>query len=84
MAKPKFITDREELNARLMKQYELGREQEETLRVRERALFDRLDPASVHADRDLVLRLARDRAGMAADALGQIDRESVVGHSRRL
>ena len=28
------ITEREELNARLKKQYELGRQQEETLRVR--------------------------------------------------
>src|SRR5437868_9461527 len=34
MATHEDITEREELNARLKKQYELGREQEETLRVR--------------------------------------------------
>src|SRR5437016_10066109 len=34
MATQEDITQRQELNARLKKQYELGREQEETLRVR--------------------------------------------------
>jgi diguanylate cyclase (GGDEF)-like protein len=34
MATHEDVTEREELNARLKKQYELGREQEETLRVR--------------------------------------------------
>src|SRR5206468_346820 len=34
MATHEDITEREELNARLKKQYELGREQEETLRIR--------------------------------------------------
>ena len=34
MATHEDITEREELNARLKKQYELGKEQEETLRVR--------------------------------------------------
>ncbi len=33
MATHEDVTEREELNARLKKQYELGREQEETLRV---------------------------------------------------
>jgi hypothetical protein len=31
-----------------------------------------------------VLRFARDRARVAADAFGEIDRETVVGHRRRL
>ncbi len=39
MATHEDITEREELNARLKKQYELGKEQEETLRVRN-FLFD--------------------------------------------
>ena len=33
------------------------------------ALLDRLDPAAIHADGDLVLGLARDRARVTADAL---------------
>jgi hypothetical protein len=54
---------------------------EEPLRLRESAFFDRLHPAAVDADRDLVLGLARDRAGVAADAFSEIDREPVVGHA---
>src|SRR5438093_13502799 len=54
---------------------------EEPLRLRERSFLDGLDPAAVHADRDLVLRLAGDRAGVAPDALAKIDREPVVGHA---
>ena len=55
--------------------------EEQPLRVRERSLLDRLDPAAVHADRDLVLGLARDRAGMTADALSQIDRKAEISQS---
>ena len=56
--------------------------EEEPLRVRERALLDRLDPAAVDADRDVVLGLARDRARVAADAFPQIDGEPVIRHER--
>ena len=43
--------------------------EEQPLRVGERALLDRLHPAAVDADRNVVLRLAGDRARMTADAL---------------
>src|SRR5262249_24812196 len=45
-----------------------------------RALLDRLDPASIDADRDLVLRLARDRAGVTPNTFSEIDGKPVVGH----
>ncbi len=54
---------------------------EEAAGVGERALLDRLDPAAVHADRNLVLGLAGDRAGVTADAFSEVDGEPVVGHS---
>ena len=54
--------------------------EEEPPRVGERALLDRLHPAAVHADRNLVLGLAGDRARVTADALAQVDGEPVVGH----
>ncbi len=53
---------------------------EQALRVWERALLNRLHPAAIHADGNVVLRLARDRTGVAADALRQVDREAVVRH----
>ena len=56
---------------------------EEPPRRWKRTLFNRFDPAAVDADRDLVLRLARDRAGVTADAFSEIDREPVVGHPGR-
>jgi hypothetical protein len=56
--------------------------QEQPLRLRKRALLDGLDPAAIHADRDVVFRLAGDRAGVTPDALAQIDRKPVVRHRR--
>jgi hypothetical protein len=53
---------------------------EEAFGVGERSLLDGLHPASVDADRNLVLGLAGDRAGVAADAFPQIDRETVIRH----
>ena len=58
--------------------------EEEALRVGERALLDRLHPAAVHADGNLVLGLAGDRARVTADALSQIDGEPVVGQAAGL
>ena len=55
--------------------------EEEPARVRKDALFNRLDPTAIHADRNVVLRLARNRARVAPDAFAQIDREPVGGHS---
>jgi hypothetical protein len=55
--------------------------EEEALGARKRALLDGLDPAPVHADRNLMFGLAGDRARVAADALAQIDRETVIGHA---
>ena len=57
---------------------------EEAAGVGERALLDRLHPAAVHADRNLMFGLARDRARMTADALPEVDREAVVGHAEAL
>src|SRR5690606_4232984 len=55
--------------------------EEEARRVGETPLLDGLDPAAVHADRNLVLRLAGDRAGMTADALAKVYGNTVVGHA---
>ena len=46
-------------------------------RVGENALFDVLDPSSVHAHWHLVLGLARYRTGVTTDALAVIDYETV-------
>ena len=46
----------------------------------ERPFLDRLHPAPVDADRDLVLGLARNRARVAADAFSEVDGEPIVGH----
>jgi hypothetical protein len=54
--------------------------EEEPPRIGERPLLDRLHPAAVRSDWNLVLRLARDRARMAPDALSEIDGEPVVWH----
>ena len=54
---------------------------EEALRLGERAFLDGLHPAAIHANRDLVLGLAGDRAGVTADAFSEIDGEPVVGHA---
>jgi hypothetical protein len=54
---------------------------EVTPRVRERTLLDVLHPGAVHAQRDLVLLLARHRAGVAADAFPLVDHEAVA-HAR--
>ncbi len=55
--------------------------EEESAGVGERAFLDGLDPTAVHAHRNLVLGLARDRAGVAADAFSKVDGEPVVGHA---
>ncbi len=54
--------------------------QEQPLRLREHALLDRLHPAPIHPDGNVMLGLARNRAGMTPDALPEIDREAVSGH----
>jgi hypothetical protein len=55
--------------------------EEEAACVREGAFLDCLDPASVHADGDLVLSLARDRARVTADALSQIYCKAEICHT---
>src|SRR5262249_48961689 len=47
---------------------------------RERPLLDRFHPAAIDADRNVVLRLARDRARMTPDAFSKIDSEPIVRH----
>jgi len=46
-------------------------------RIRIRPLLDVFDPRAIHRERDMVLRLARNGASVAADALPVIDNESV-------
>ena len=50
-------------------------------RIGIRALLDVLDPRTIYAERNVVLRLAGHRAGVAADTLAVIDDKS-VSHSR--
>src|SRR5882724_2212789 len=47
------------------------------------SVFHVLYPGAIHRERDMVFRFARDRAGVAADALPVIDDES-VSHAWRL
>ena len=55
--------------------------EEEAARVGKGAFLDGLDPAAIDADRNLVLGLAGDGAGVTADAFSKIDGEPVVGHA---
>jgi hypothetical protein len=57
--------------------------EEESAGVGEGAFFDRLDPTAVDADRNLMLGLARNGAGVAADTFSKIDCETVVRHGRK-
>jgi hypothetical protein len=45
--------------------------------IGKRPLLHVLHPGAVHGERNMVLGLARDRAGMAANALAVVDDESV-------
>jgi len=45
--------------------------------VRKNTLLNVLDPGPVHSDRNVVLSLARHRAGMTPDALAVINYEAV-------
>src|SRR5207245_11046568 len=47
-------------------------------RIRERPLLDVLDPGAVDSERHLVLFLAGDRTGVAANALPLVDHETVT------
>ena len=58
--------------------------EEKAARIRKQSLLDRLHPAAIHADGNLVLDLAGDRACVASDALPQVYGESVVGHRRAI
>ena len=46
-------------------------------RVGKRALLDVLHPGAIHREGNMILRLARHRAGVTADALAVVDDESV-------
>lgn len=48
--------------------------------VGKRAFFDVFDPCAIHADRHLMLALARHRTGVAADALAIVDYETKGRH----
>ena len=54
--------------------------EEEPPGIRKRSLLDGLDPAAIHADRDLMFGFAGNRARVTADALSQIYGEPVIGH----
>jgi hypothetical protein len=54
---------------------------EVTARIGIVALLDVLDPGAIHADRNIMLFLARDGTRMTADAPVLIDHESVA-HSK--
>jgi hypothetical protein len=54
---------------------------EKTLRSGEGAFLDGFDPTAIHPYGDFVFGLARDGAGVAADAFSEIDGEPVVGHA---
>jgi len=45
-----------------------------------RARLDILDPRAIHAERHLVLGLARGRAGVTSDALALVDEKAVICH----
>lgn len=49
-----------------------------------RARLDILDPGAVYAEWHLILRLARRRAGVTADALALVDQKSVIRHKNSM
>jgi hypothetical protein len=53
---------------------------EQTPRIWKRAFFDVFDPCPIHADRNLMLGFASDRASVAANTATIIDDETVIGH----
>lgn len=48
------------------------------LRVGELAFLDVLDPGPIHADRYIMLRLARDGAGMTSNASSVVDNKTEI------
>ena len=54
-----------------------ARDLKDAASVGKHSLFDVFDPGAIHTDGHMVLCLACDRAGMAADALAIIDNETV-------
>src|SRR4029453_15314455 len=55
--------------------------EEQSAGVGEGAFLDGLDPTAIHADRNLVLGFAGDRARVTPDALAKVDGEPVFGHA---
>ncbi len=58
-----------------------ARDLEDAARVGVKTLLDVLHPCAVHTNRNLIFRLAGDRAGVASDAFAVVDDEAVF-HSR--
>ena len=69
---------RADRNAGRVRAVVAARHLEVAARVGKLPLLDVLDPGAVDADRHLVLRLARGRARVTADALAVVDEEGVV------
>jgi hypothetical protein len=55
--------------------------EEEASRIGKGSALDGLDPASIYADRNVVLSFAGDGARVTADAFSKIDGEPIVGHA---
>ncbi len=72
--------DRADLDAGRLVAVIAAQHREVAPHLREGALLDVLHPGSEVSDRDLVFRLARHRARMAADALSMVDHETVGSH----
>ena len=72
--------DRADVDAGSVRAVIAAHDRETALRERERTLLDVFHPGSIDPDRDVVLGLAGDRAGMTTDALPIIDDETVRNH----
>src|SRR5262249_24691215 len=70
--------DRADRHARRVRAVVAAQHREMAAHFGEAPLLDVLDPGPEAADRDVVLLLARDRAGVAADAASMVDDEAVL------
>ena len=77
-------TGRTDLHARRFFALIAEDRQKKTPRVGKCSAFRGLDPAAIRANWNVVLRFARNRARVTADALFQIDRKAVRWHEKAL
>lgn len=74
----KQCRDGTDLDARRIGAMVAAHNRKEPARVRKRPLLNVLDPRAIHANRNLVFRLACNSTGVAADTFSVVDYESKI------